>query len=119
MDNTLTKIATVTPATDILEMADGFHIIMDMPGVAQKDLSVNLEENELAIRGHSSYMCDLNKNDGRVHSEFDVVSYERIFTISDMVDRENVTANLKDGVLRLFLPKAEALKPRRINIAQG
>jgi len=47
------------------------------------------------------------------------VEFVRTFTLSDMVDRERIRAVLKDGVLNLFLPKAEAAKPRRIEITQG
>lgn len=103
----------VMPATDILEREDGFHIFMDLPGVAPESLSIDLEQNELTIRGESGY------NPGKAHgmrNEFEPLTYERMFTLSDLVDRENIRAVVKDGVLDLFLPKTENLKPRRIEI---
>lgn len=111
------RIERVSPATDIIEQADGFHILMDLPGVPPEGLTIDLEENEVTVTGRSSYAPA--GNDRRMHAEFDAVEFVRTFTLSDMVDRERIRAVLKDGVLNLFLPKAEAAKPRRIEITQG
>lgn len=101
------------PTTDILEREDGFHIYMDLPGVDPENLSIDLEQNELTIRGGSVY----NAGQGQgLRSEFGPLVYERVFTLSDIVDRENIKAVVKDGVLDLFLPKAETMKPRKIEI---
>lgn len=101
------------PATDILECEDGFHIYMDLPGVAPEFLSIDLEQNELTVRGESGYA---NEAGQQMRNEFTALTYERVFTLSDMVDRENIKAVVKDGVLDLFLPKAETMKPRKIEI---
>ncbi|MDR3042630.1 MAG: Hsp20/alpha crystallin family protein [Desulfovibrio sp.] len=111
------RIERVSPATDIIEQADGFHILMDLPGVPPDGLTIDLEENEVTVTGRSSYTPA--GNDRRMHAEFDTVEFVRTFTLSDMVDRERIRAVLKDGVLDLFLPKAEAAKPRRIEISRG
>lgn len=111
------RIERVSPATDIIEQADGFHIMMDLPGVPPDGLTIDLEENEVTVTGRSSYAPA--GNDRRMHAEFDAVEFVRTFTLSDMVDRERIRAVLKNGVLNLFLPKAEAAKPRRIEISQG
>ena len=109
------KQMAATPATDILEMEDGFHILMDLPGVKPEDLSVDIEESELAIKGVSSYAEP--ESSRKMHTEFGTRTFERTFTLSDLVDREHVKAELKNGVLELYLPKAEAMKPRRIQIS--
>lgn len=101
------------PATDILEREDGFHIFIDIPGIAIGDLSIDLEQNELTIRGASTYDVTAGQ---KLRMEFGALRYERMFTLSDMVDRVNIKAVVKDGVLELFLPKAEAMKPKRIEI---
>lgn len=103
----------VMPSTDILECEDGFHIFVDMPGVAPGDVSIDLEQNELVIRGKSSYEPAAGRH---MRNEFGALSYERMFTLSDMVDREHIKATVKEGVLDLFLPKAETMKPRKIEI---
>ena len=105
-----------SPATDILEMEDGFHIIMDMPGVSVDSIAIDIEESELSISGTSSYV-EPGNGLRRLHTEFSPRQYRRSFTLSDLVDHDNVKAELKDGVLRLYLPKAEAMKPRRIPIS--
>lgn len=101
------------PSTDILECEDGFHIYMDIPGVDPEGVSIDLEQNELTVKGTSNYKP--GKNQG-MREEFGPVCYERVFTLSDMVDKEKVKATVKNGVLDLFLPKAESMKPRRIQI---
>ncbi len=101
------------PSTDILECEDGFHIYMDLPGGAVDELSIDLEENELAIRGKSRYAAIPGRH---LRNEFGSQSYERVFTLFEMVDKDNIKATVKDGVLDLFLPRAESVKARRIEI---
>lgn len=101
------------PPTDILEGEDGFHIYMDLPGVSPEDLTIELEQNELTVQAASRYEAEPNQT---MRNEFGSLSYKRVFTLSDMVDRENIKAVIKDGALDLFLPKAESMKPRRIEI---
>jgi HSP20 family molecular chaperone IbpA len=103
-----------SPATDILEREDGFHIIMDMPGVSKENLVVDLNDNELTIKGSSNYAPQDNQK--RLHSEFATAEYTRTFTLSDVVDRNKIKAVLKNGVLDLHLPKAEETKPKKIKI---
>ncbi len=107
------QMQVTMPTTDILEREDGFHIFMDLPGVAPEDLAIDLEQNELTVCAKSSY--DASESPA-MRNEFGLTSYKRVFTLSDMVDRENIKAIIKDGVLDLFLPKAESMKPRRIEI---
>ncbi len=113
---TTRQAVTTMPSTDILENTDGFHIFMDLPGVAPESLSINLEQNELTIRGESEYAPSRQEQEHCMRAEFEAQIYERVFTLSDMVDRERIKATIKDGVLDLFLPKAETMKPRRIEI---
>jgi HSP20 family molecular chaperone IbpA len=102
------------PNTDIIEREDGFYIYMDLPGVSKDDLRVDLKENELQVSGRS--ICPKRENVNNIHLEFGDSEYVRNFTISDIVDRQNIRATLKKGVLELFLPKAEKAKPRKIEI---
>ncbi len=106
-----------TPNTDIIEQQDGFHIYMDMPGVSKKDLVIDLKENDLEISARAEH--PRMEGVSNVHLEFGDGEYVRSFTISDAVERENINASLKNGVLELFLPKAEKAKPRKIEIQAG
>ena len=108
-----TQIQVAMPPTDILEREDGFHILMDLPGVSSEELVIDLEQNELTVQAASRYEAGESQ---AMRNEFGPLSYKRVFTLSDMVDRENIKAVIKDGVLDLFLPKAESMKPRRIEI---
>ncbi|MGX9365674.1 Hsp20/alpha crystallin family protein [Desulfoplanes sp. PS50] len=102
------------PDSDILEREDGFHIFMDLPGVAKEDLVIDLKENELEISGKAEYSVKETAKD--VHIEFGSGTYVRRFTISDAVDAEKIKATMKNGVLELYLPKAEKAKPKKIEI---
>ncbi len=102
------------PATDILETAEGFFIFVDMPGVSKEDLVIDLSNDELRIGGKSTYQGVTNEN--RIHVEFGNVEYTRAFTLSHIVDREKIKAILKNGVLKLHLPKAEKALPRKIQV---
>jgi HSP20 family molecular chaperone IbpA len=104
----------IRPATDILEMDDGFHILMDMPGVSQDDLNIDLSGSDLTVSGKSLY--PLSGEERFLNVEFDDKEYVRTFTLSDVVDRDNIRANFKNGVLDLFLPKVAENAPRRIEI---
>lgn len=119
--NNETALQTVVPSVDIVEMDDGFHIYMDMPGVRKEDLLVDLDKNEVTVGGKASYAKEITADAGKnvLHAEFGPGEYKRSFTLSDAVDREKITAKLTDGVLNLFLPKSEATKPKRIEITAG
>ncbi len=109
------------PATDIVELADGFHICLDMPGVAKDALTIDLNENELTVIGRTAYPADPREVAGREfhHVEFGGGEYRRTFTLADSVDREGIVAKLENGVLNLSLPKSDKAKPRRIDITAG
>jgi|SaaInl4_150m_RNA_FD_contig_71_439542_length_686_multi_2_in_0_out_0_2 HSP20 family protein len=114
------------PATDIVELEDGFHIYMDLPGVSKDGLGIDLRDNEVAIVGKTQAKEDQagEDQDGDdkekvIHMEFTGGEYRRTFTLSDTVDRERIEAQLKNGVLDLFLPKSEKTLPKRIEISAG
>lgn len=114
---TMPALPRFRPNTDVVEREDGFHIYVDMPGVGKDDLSIDLRENELEIRGRAVYPREENAK--ALHVEFGDGEYVRTFTISDGVDRAGIRASLKKGLLELFLPKAARFKPRRIEIQAG
>lgn len=105
------------PATDILERENGFYVYMDLPGVKREDLIIDLEEDELTITGKTS--LDLGENEHFVEMQFGDCEYVRTISITDMVDRERIKANLDGGVLELHLPKVEKEQPKRISITAG
>jgi len=102
------------PPADIYETNDNIVVLAEMPGVAPDGVDITLERRVLTIRGRSA----ANEHAGyqRVYNEYADGDYERVFTLSENIDRDRIEATLKDGVLHLVLPKAETAKPRRIEL---
>ena len=101
-----------TPPVDIYENADGLLIIADLPGVAQDDLAIHFEKNQLTIEGRRQTAFEGNA----LAAEFRPVDYRRTFVVPQGINAERISANLTAGVLRVTLPKADALKPRQIHV---
>jgi HSP20 family protein len=111
------RLPRVKPATDIIEKEDGFYIFVDMPGVGKKDLIIDLNDEELKVTGKADY--ELPEGQKLGHVEFGGGEYFRSFTISHIVNKDNIKATLKDGVLELYLPRHDKVHPRKIEIQAG
>lgn len=104
-----------TPAVDIIEGKDDLVLVADMPGVDEHSVEITLEKDILSIYGKVE--PEIPDNHRLVLSEYGVGDYQRSFTISDEIDREKIEATVKNGVLRLTLPKAEKAKTRKIPVS--
>ena len=105
---------TYTPPIDIHEGPEGLTLEADLPGANDRNLSVQLEDNVLSLYVRIDPPA---ATDARVvHEEYRQGDYHRSFILSDEVNRDQITADLKNGVLRVFLPKAERVRTRRIEI---
>ncbi len=103
------------PNVDILEHGDELLVVADVPGASSDSIDVRFEDGMLEIQaavpprecdGHTSLL-----------REYDVGDYYRSFQVSEAIDAGKISAQYADGVLTLHLPKAEALKPRKIAVA--
>jgi len=103
-----------TPLIDIHEGPDGLVLEADLPGASEENVSIQLEDNVLSL--HARVPAPAPEEARAVHEEHRVADYYRSFILSDEVERAKITAELKNGVLRLTLPKAERAKTRRIEI---
>jgi HSP20 family protein len=104
-----------TPAVDIHEEAGRFVVRADLPGVKPKDINVTAEKGVLTLRGERSF----EKRDTDDHySRVERVSgkFVRNFTLPENVASEQITAQFKDGVLELTIPKVAKAEPRRIEV---
>ena len=100
------------PLVDIYEEEDKLVVLADLPGVKKDGLSVQVEQGILTIEGKVE-----RDTPGTVLSrEFTLVPFFRQFRITEAIDSDRIRASLKNGVLRLELPKAEAAKPRKIPV---
>jgi HSP20 family protein len=104
-----------TPAVDMHETDDGFVIKAELPGVAKDDVSIDVHQHTLTLRGQRTHESAV-KNERYHRVERTYGTFQRSFVLPAMVDQENVQATYKDGVLELRLPKSEAAKPKRIAI---
>jgi len=105
------------PKVDIYEAKDAIVLVADMPGVSEKSVDITLEKNVLTIAGSAE--PETYKEHSITYSEYDTGDYERAFTISDEVDRNKITASVKQGVVRVTLPKSEPVKAKKIAIKTG
>jgi HSP20 family protein len=127
MTATLNKPATQTPAgngahqvtyaaplANIRETADGYLLEAEMPGVAKDGLEVTVENGELLIVGRRTAETGPGRSVYRESRGFD---YRRVFELDPSIDAGKITAKIEQGVLRLHLPKAESVKPRKIAVS--
>jgi HSP20 family protein len=105
----------VVPPVDIYETTDGLVLMADLAGVSKDALDVRVEDNLLTIQGRTSHAVPGSP----LHREFELVNYFRQFELSEKVNQAGIGASLKNGVLKLDLPKAEKAKPRQIQVSVG
>ena len=108
-------IPTIAPVVDIYENEEEILLHADMPGVAREDLNVHIDNGTLDITG----VREIKQPGAADWEEFGDVEYRRTFSVPQSIDIEKIDAELKNGVLRLHLPKSEAAKPRFIEIKKA
>ena len=101
-----------SPRVDIWETETALTLVADIPGVEPSGLEVDLRENTLTIMGKVAPEPEHRY----ILKEFGVGNFWRQFTLSEVIDQEKITANVKSGVLTLTLPKVERAKPRKVPI---
>lgn len=105
------------PAVDIREEDDGYLVQVDLPGVAEQDLKVSVDDNVLTISAKAGKDADgKTETDGYLIRERRHAGYARSFVLPRDADSEGVTASFADGLLTLNVPKTEASKARRIQV---
>lgn len=116
IERTRDRLAFV-PRVDIYETGEAITVVADMPGVDENTVDVTVENDVLTIQGY----VEPEEPEGYdlAFAEYQVGDYQRAFTLSDQVDRGGIEATLKDGVLRLVLPKMAEAKRRKIAITAG
>jgi HSP20 family protein len=105
------------PAVDIFETKRELTLMADLPGVKAKDLKIDLKDNVLTLTADETPLEGTGEKD--VLREYRTGTYYRQFSLSDTIDQSKIEAVMKDGVLRLSLPKVAAATPRKISIKAG
>ncbi|MET3441504.1 HSP20 family molecular chaperone IbpA [Variovorax paradoxus] len=106
--------AALTPPVDVIEDSGGITLFADLPGVSREKLGLHVASDTLTIEAES----DLGVPQGleSSHTEVGLGRFRRVFTLSKELDTGAISAELKQGVLKLRIPKAEHAQPRRIEI---
>ena len=106
-----------TPPVDLFETADEYVLTAELPGLARDQIDIHAEERRIVIRGARSadpgrdIPCEQYHRVERGHGRF-----SRAFSLPEIIDVDGITADLKDGILTVTLPKAEAAKPRKVAV---
>ncbi len=105
------------PRSDIYELDDQIVIVADVPGVDEDSIDVTLEKNVLTINALVNPV--IPQGYSLSYAEYEVGDFQRSFRLSDEINREKIKASVKDGVLRLYLPKAKEALARKISVKAG
>ena len=113
-DENTAPVRYFVPATDIFETEDALTVVMEVPGVGREAIDINLENNVLKIEAK----IEPTKYDGMepLYTEYNVGHFSRSFTLSNKIDRQQISAKLEDGIMTLILKKVKEATPRRISI---
>lgn len=116
-ESTRTK-PVFSPPADIYETQDALCLVLEMPGVEPDAINVTLDKRVLTIRGRSGTSMT-HEGYSLMHAEFRDGDYERAFTLSENIDGDGIEALVKDGILRLTLPKAKPAPAKTISVKTG
>jgi len=115
-ERTRERLAFV-PRADVYETEEAITVVADMPGVDETSVDITLEDSVLTING---YVEPVQPDGMRLaYAEYQIGDYQRAFTLSDRIDRDGIEAVVKDGVLRLRLPKITEARVQKIAIKAG
>lgn len=106
---------SVKPVFEVKETPEAFGVTVQLPGVAKENLSITAEEDTLTIRGERGWKRPAGWT--ALYRESSDLPYELVLQHDNTVDVEKIHAELRDGVLRVSLPKTEARKPRKIAVS--
>jgi HSP20 family molecular chaperone IbpA len=109
--------AFLRPAVDIYEDTQGITLRADLPGVSRERLNIQVDGNTLTIEGQAS--IDMPEGMEALYADVRATRYQRSFTLSNELDTDKISAEMKDGVLTLKLPKRAELQPRKIQVSAG
>jgi HSP20 family molecular chaperone IbpA len=107
--------ATLRPSHQLTESEDAFALTIQLPGVALDGLDVTVEQDVLRVVGRRAWTPPAGWS--ALHRETSDAPFSLAVALGQAVAADRIAAELRDGVLRLSLPKAEAVRPRRITVA--
>lgn len=112
--STATPPTFIVPRADIREEKDDYIVALEMPGVRKDGLEVLVENSELTIIGRRA---EIPLKGDLLYSESRRNDFRRVFELDSSIDTEKITAKMENGIVTLTLPKAEKVRPRKIEVA--
>lgn len=113
-NNDVAQNAAIMPRVDVLEDKSGITLYADLAGVPKEKLALQIDADTLTIEGELG--LDMPEGMEASHAEINLPRYRRVFTLSKELDSEKISAQFENGVLKLNIPKAEHLQPRKVQI---
>lgn len=104
------------PKVDIFDDGDNFVLSAELPGVSKEDLEIDVKDNRLTIKGEKK-LENKTEKEGYLRVERSYGVFERTFFLDENVDRENIKAEYKDGVLNLTLPRKQEEASKKIEVS--
>jgi HSP20 family molecular chaperone IbpA len=102
------------PPVDIFEDGNGITLIADMPGVSKDRLNLQVDRDSLIVEGEAE--IDMPEGMEALHADVRSTRYRRSFALSGELETDGIDAGLKDGVLRVHIPKRAEVRPRKIEV---
>ncbi len=118
MDNFLEQSNSIShfkPAANIIENEKDFQIKIALPGINKEDIKIDLQDQKIAISGNTKKE-EVHESAKFISKEIQNGSFHREFRIGNHIDAEHISAEFKDGILNLTLPKTEKASPKSIAI---
>jgi len=106
------KTRTLTPPVDIFDAGDALVVVADLPGVDQEHIDINIEKNVLTLKAEPSTRV----SEPSLLHEFVLYPFYRQFQLGELVDQDKVRAELRYGVLTVYLPKVAEKQPKKIDV---
>lgn len=106
---------SVSPAVDMTENDQAVEILVEIPGIELKELDLSITGNVITIKGEKK-LDRKAKDAGSVRQEIWEGSFQRTLSLPDSVDSSKAEAELKDGILKVMVPKREDAKPKQISV---
>ena len=104
-----------SPAVDIYETDENIVMKAELPGIDKKDVSIEVKDNMLVLKGERKFEKEI-KEENYHRMERAYGSFQRTFTLPNVVDKDRVSAKYKDGVLEITLPKIKEAKPKQVKV---
>jgi HSP20 family protein len=108
-------VGSWNPKVDIYENDNNFVIKAELPGLEKKDVSIDVQDRVLTLKGERKLENEV-KEDNYYRREMSYGRFQRAFTLPANVDSDKITADFKDGLLKIEVPKPEEAKPKNVSI---